>query len=186
MPPTRYVVVSRGYLSSDIDPSVYTAWNVGKDLEALPFYWPDYVVWDARSEPAPTVQTPLKYLPDAFLDAGFFDENWQLDSDPPVTRASISGNPPLSKVTLEAADAPGGFGVQAIEYKLGSEDWRRYERPLELQMRDRVEVRVRAIDNCGQFVYDAEKMPNRGVPAMGNMEAPQKFIIDARKGRMWQ
>ena len=70
MPPTRYVVVSRGYLSSDIDPSVYTAWNVGKDLEALPFYWPDYVVWDARSEPAPTVQTPLKYLPDAFLDAG--------------------------------------------------------------------------------------------------------------------
>jgi len=182
----RYIVISRGFLSSNIDPNIHTAGNVGKDLEALPFYWPDYVVWDARREPAPTVQSPLKYLPEAFLDAGFFDDNWSLDTEPPITTASLSKTPTSCKVTLQAEDAPGGFGVQAIEYKLGEGKWRIYSEPLELTFKGRVELWVRAIDKCGQFVYDTSKTPNRGIPAAGNIEQPQRFIIDTRRGKIWQ
>jgi len=182
----RYIVISRGFLSSNIDPNIHTAGNVGKDLEALPFYWPDYVVWDARREPAPTVQSPLKYLPEAFLDAGFFDDNWSLDTEPPITTASLSKTPTSCKVTLQAEDAPGGFGVQAIEYKLGEGKWRIYSEPLELTFKGRVELWVRAIDKCGQFVYDTSKTPNRGIPAAGNIEQPQRFIIDTQRGKIWQ
>ena len=55
--PNRYVVVSRGYLSVGLTPYSSSPSTVGKDLEALPFFWPDYVIWDANRKPAPTVQS---------------------------------------------------------------------------------------------------------------------------------
>lgn len=186
----HYIVISRGYLSSGIDPTSDSAGNVGKDIEALPFYWPDYVVWDRNRAPAATVQGPLKYLPEAFLDAGYFDENWQLDTAPPVSHIEIAKAPPpprsaipIAKVTLTADDRPGGFGVQSIEWRIGGGDWSLYAAPIELAMRGIVTLQVRAVDNCGQFVYD-RRSPNRGMPAMGNVETPRSFVIDTKTGRV--
>ncbi len=51
------------------------------ELEALPSYWPDYVVFDVNVAPSITVQPPLVYPPDAWVKAGFFDQSWRLDSD---------------------------------------------------------------------------------------------------------
>ena len=69
--PDRYVVISHGTITGSYD----------KELEALPWYWPDYVVFDVNVAPSITVQPPLVYLPDAWVEAGFFDQSWRLDSD---------------------------------------------------------------------------------------------------------
>ncbi|MBI2194030.1 MAG: prolyl oligopeptidase family serine peptidase [Planctomycetes bacterium] len=180
----RYLVVARGYLSSDIDPSVFGAGNVGKDLEALPFFWPDYVVWDAGLKPARTVQDPFRHLPETFLDAGYFNENWRLDTDPPVSTVQIErlrtrrGAVPLIHVSVTAADRPGGFGVQKIEWRTRGGDWRTYTAPLEVVPSPIVTLEVRAIDRCGQFVYGPTRTPNRGRPAAGNVESPQVFVLE--------
>ena len=52
-----------------------------KDLEALPWYWPDYVIFDTtRIVGYVNNQTPTKimYLPDCFVESGYFDGYWQL------------------------------------------------------------------------------------------------------------
>jgi len=52
-----------------------------KDMEALPWYWPDYVIFDTtRIVGYVNNQTPSKllYLPDCFVEAGYFDGYWQL------------------------------------------------------------------------------------------------------------
>lgn len=183
----HYVVVARGYLSSQIDPSQHTAWNVGKDLEALPFYWPDYVVWDARKEPARTVQPPLKYLPETYLDAGYFGEDWKLDETPPVTTVRLKGKQ-LGKgvyrrpvrVELTAQDNPGGFGVRGIEYCLNGGPWRTYSAPFDVVLVGKVSLTVRATDVCGQYVYDPKRTPNRGVEAQGNAEAARTVRFELR------
>ena len=87
----RYVVVSIGSLPTRV-----------KDFEGLPWLFPDYVVFDERKpcsrtvhpywdaydagvesgeiDPAtfPDDSKPLLHLPDCFVNAGFFDEEWQL------------------------------------------------------------------------------------------------------------
>ncbi|HEX2950470.1 MAG TPA: hypothetical protein VHV83_13050, partial [Armatimonadota bacterium] len=73
--PQKYLVVSHGTIrvpaitqqawASDPDASA-------KDLEALPWYWPDYVVFRTDIIPRATVQEKLAYLPDAFVEAGYF------------------------------------------------------------------------------------------------------------------
>jgi hypothetical protein len=166
--PTRYVVVARGYLSSRIDPTRFSAHNVGKDLEALPFYWSDYVIWDANRKPAPTVQPPLLYLPETYLEAGFFNDRWQLHTAPPVTTATVQGKqnrdgspklrlgsyrPPV-KITLEANDPIGGFGVERIEYRLGRGRWKRYVQPLQITAKSgRITLAYRAVGASGQYLY---------------------------------
>ncbi len=69
--PERYVVISHGTIEGSYE----------KELEALPWYWPDYVVFDMNVSPSITVQPPLVYLPDAWVEAGYFDQYWRLDKD---------------------------------------------------------------------------------------------------------
>jgi poly(3-hydroxybutyrate) depolymerase len=159
--PERYLGVFRGYLSSRIDPNNVSANKVGKDMEAMPFYWPDYVVWDARVRPGPTVQSPLRYLPDAFIEAGYFADDWQLDSAPPGTvAAERSGN----TVVLTAADAPGGFGISRIEYAIDGGEWQQYVSPLEVSDGTK-KINARAIDQNGRFIYKK----GRGKSMPGNV-----------------
>jgi pimeloyl-ACP methyl ester carboxylesterase len=159
--PTRCVVGARGYLSSQIDPSRFGANNVGKDLEALPFYWSDYVIWDANRKPAPTVQPPLLYLPETYLEAGFFNDRWQLHATPPMTTATVQGKrnddgsyaPPV-KIALEANDAVGGFGVERVEYRLGKGRWQRYRQPLTFRLKSgSIRLSYRAVGASGQYLY---------------------------------
>jgi len=87
--PERYVVIAFGRLPQRV-----------KDLEGLPWLFPDYVIFDEerqcartahprwegydrqvesgeiRPEEAPEDEKPPLYLPDCFLEAGFFDEHW--------------------------------------------------------------------------------------------------------------
>jgi len=67
--PTHYVVVSHGTM---LGTSV-------QDLEALPWYWPDYVIYDATTWPNMSIQYGLSYLPSIFVDAGYFDTSWGLN-----------------------------------------------------------------------------------------------------------
>ncbi|MDP2895728.1 MAG: prolyl oligopeptidase family serine peptidase [bacterium] len=72
--PQRYVVISHGTIEGSHE----------TDLEALPWYWPDYVVFDTNTVPEAVVSSwhpPLVYLPDAWVEAGFFDQYWRLDED---------------------------------------------------------------------------------------------------------
>ena len=79
--PQKYLVVNHGSIRVPAltqqtwisDPSAYA-----KDLEALPWYWPDYVIFNTQVTPRVTAQVKLAYLPDAFVKAGYFDANWQL------------------------------------------------------------------------------------------------------------
>ena len=69
--PTRLVVVShRRHPAARV-----------KELETLPWSRPDYLIFDT-TRPAGLVhnQTPnkLTYLPDTYVDAGYFTEDWQL------------------------------------------------------------------------------------------------------------
>jgi pimeloyl-ACP methyl ester carboxylesterase len=185
--PERYVAVARGYLSSGISPDDGVS-NLGKDLEGLPFYWPDYVVWDQSRKPGSTVQEPFRYLPDTFLAAGFFDSNWRLDTTPPVSRLSLTGRrlgrkriaSPL-EVSIHARDAPGGFGVQKIEFQIDDGAWQDYREPFELAADGIVLLRTRATDRCGRYVYRTVDGVNRGYAAAGNSEKPRSYRFNIRK-----
>ncbi len=89
--PGRYVVICYGDMGES-----------RKQMETLGWYWPDWVVFDERAECRRTAHTdwrrldareargevdpaalapadkPLQYLPDRWLDAGFFDASWRL------------------------------------------------------------------------------------------------------------
>lgn len=64
--PSHYVVVNHLVI-----PGTLT-----KDMEALPWYWPDYVIFDTTRTPGACVQASLNYLPDTFVEAGYFGEDW--------------------------------------------------------------------------------------------------------------
>ena len=67
--PAHYLVVSHQHIP-----------GAGvKDLEALPWYWPDYVIFDTDRKPGRCIQHKLAYLPDTFVNAGYFDSGWQLN-----------------------------------------------------------------------------------------------------------
>ncbi len=68
-----------------------------KDLEALPWYWPDYVIFDTTRQPGACIQRKLAYLPDTFVDAGYFDAYWRLNAvtthpDLPIRTAEYQSN----------------------------------------------------------------------------------------------
>jgi pimeloyl-ACP methyl ester carboxylesterase len=174
--PERYAVFAKGYLSSRVDANALSVKDVGKDLEGLPFFWPDYVVWDARKTLNDTVQPPLKYLPDAYLEAGYFGEDWTLDLSPPAPNATFDGD----RVHLSAIDAPGGFGVSRIEYQLDGADWQAYAHPFPLNTKSEQLLSVRATDKNGRFIYRGVRGAQRGFPAPGNTSKPRTFRIPAQ------
>jgi predicted esterase len=73
--PDKYVVISHGTIQGSFDEMVVV----------LAWYWPDYVVFrtDVIPRPAGTIPTgkQVRYLPDAWVEAGFFDQYWRLDKD---------------------------------------------------------------------------------------------------------
>jgi len=66
--PQRYVVVSHKLVPG----------AKPKDLEALPWYWPDYVIFDTNKSAGLCIQASLNYLPDSFVTAGYFDAFWRI------------------------------------------------------------------------------------------------------------
>ena len=70
--PGKYVVVSEGtFLDS----------NLGWDMETLPWAWPDYVVFDKNFVYDPLTMENVQgfpFPPSFFVEAGYFDNNWQL------------------------------------------------------------------------------------------------------------
>ncbi|MHB9024901.1 MAG: Ig-like domain-containing protein [Armatimonadota bacterium] len=66
--PAKYVVVSHQTVPG----------AKPKDLEALPWYWPDYVVFDTTLPAGSCIQASINYLPDTFVEAGYFDGYWKL------------------------------------------------------------------------------------------------------------
>jgi len=196
--PRRYVVLARGYLSSGIDPDKFGARNVGKDLEALPFYWPDYVIWDARRTPGRTVQDPLRYLPDTFIEAGYFDEHWKLRSEAPPPRVVTEGekgrngvifSPATVKIT--GANVPGGFGLAGIEYRVNDGPWTPYREALSVHAKGPVTVSARATHHSGRYVYGESGGANRGKPADTLVSGERVVQVElqerlSRWGRFWR
>lgn len=188
--PTHYVVVSRGYLSSKVDPNQHGAGKVGKDLEALPFYWPDYVIWDGRRTGGRTVQDPFRYLPDTFLEAGFFGEDWQLRVQPPRVSVKVQGTRLRSgaygspvKVEVVARDAVGGFGSGGVEYRAGDGPWTPYRGPFTVRGEGSVEVAARAASEAGQYVYRPAGNGARGAPVAGMLSAAEMIVLELQQPR---
>jgi len=73
--PERYVVISHGDIPG---------W-VATDVRWLGILWPDYVVFDMNVVPRQAGEDPYggqtAYHPDAWVEAGFFDQYWRLDMD---------------------------------------------------------------------------------------------------------
>jgi pimeloyl-ACP methyl ester carboxylesterase len=76
--PDGLVLWCRGYQHSAIDPEVWPE-AVGKDLESLPWRWPDVVVWDEDAPCRESVQPPLRCLTDAWRFAATLDAGWRLN-----------------------------------------------------------------------------------------------------------
>lgn len=94
--PAHYVVVSHRAIPG----------TAAKDLEALPWYWPDYVIFDTTRTAGATPQASLKYLPDTFVQAGYFDETWDTNAAPIAVDDAFSG--PRDSILTVAA--PGALG----------------------------------------------------------------------------
>jgi hypothetical protein len=133
----KYVVVGRGYLTEYIT-STSAESNIqrwGKNLERLPWDQPDYMVWTdtPRSGMPYTVQKPdgsrFRHTPATYLEAGYFGQNWQLDTTAPVTTLSSQVLTNGISVTLTAGDNLGGFGITKTEYKLDGGAWTTYSAP---------------------------------------------------------
>jgi len=74
--PERYVVISHGTIPG---------W-AATDVTFLPLGWPDYVVFDMNIVPRQAHASPfgdeqMFYHPDAWVEAGYFDQYWRLDKD---------------------------------------------------------------------------------------------------------
>jgi len=73
--PQRYVVISHG---------TFPGW-AATDVRWLEILWPDYVVFDMNVVPRQAGGDPYGgqtvYHPDAWVEAGFFDQYWRLDND---------------------------------------------------------------------------------------------------------
>jgi pimeloyl-ACP methyl ester carboxylesterase len=107
--PARYVVVSH----------LTVPGTRIKDLEALPWYWPDFVIFDTTKTAGPTPQASLRYLPDTFVTAGFFDEAWRLPAHAPqpdlvgsVNGASVGDGQYLGQAQTLALTGTGTVRVE--------------------------------------------------------------------------
>jgi poly(3-hydroxybutyrate) depolymerase len=156
----RLALVCKGFLSSLPELVSWGAGNASKDVEQMPWLYPDYVVFDSALPLGGTGadDSTYRYLPEGFLEAGFFTANWTLDEAPPTVRAVISGPPdPLDPgafagpavLTLTAVDGAGESGVDRIEWRFGATaDWRTYLGPILIVAQGETVIEYRAMD-CG-------------------------------------
>ncbi|MCZ7648048.1 MAG: hypothetical protein M5U26_22775 [Planctomycetota bacterium] len=87
-------MVSKG-LNSSLPDLNWSPFDVAKDLEQLPWLHPDYVVWDTTRAPTGigNLTNTYRYLPESWVEAGFFTADWELDENPPQVRARFTGTP---------------------------------------------------------------------------------------------
>jgi pimeloyl-ACP methyl ester carboxylesterase len=122
--PKKYVAISRYGLWMDWkDPAA--AWlgftSTGIEFQDLDFWFPDYFIgWRLNGELMGGVNG--MYFADSWFEAGYFNNHWQLDHTAPITTANVSGTQTKKgvytsdvKVTLNANDNPGGFGVAYVQ-----------------------------------------------------------------------
>ena len=133
-------MVSKGFLSSLPELNL-TAFDLGKDHEQLPWLLPDYVIWDLNRLPTgiSNQSSTYRYLPERYLEAGFFTSSWALDAAAPKIRATFDGPPDPNdpgaylvqgQVRIEAADDIGASGVGLVEYSSnGGTNWNVYNGP---------------------------------------------------------
>ena len=167
----KYVVLGKGYLTD----GTIAGTTLGKNLEELPWGEPDYVVWDAGVQPGPTVQNPdgtvIRHLPDTYLQAGFFDQNWSLDATAPRTTLSTHAAGNGTEITLSAADNLGGFGISTTEYRLDGGGWNSYAAPFVVPAGVH-RIEYRSTDAAGRDTSPAGVVP-------GNTEAIRSAVIGA-------
>lgn len=161
--PGRLAMVSKGFLSS-LPEINWSAFDLTKDFEQWPWLLPDYVVWDTDRIPSGIVvgTSQYQYLPEAYLEAGFFTSTWQLDTQPPRVRASFTGlvdpeDPSAfstsGEVVIEASDGIGGSGVASVEYRVDGGDWQTYSGPVPHATMGTTEFEFRATDRGGSYLY---------------------------------
>ncbi len=89
--PERYVVLS--HLRIDDDFSTPEAW---------PWFWPDYVVFDTTLVMRDCYNGSWPYVADAWVEAGYFDRDWQLLNNPADPRTDIAVS--LDKASYTSSD----------------------------------------------------------------------------------
>ena len=169
--PTGLALVSKGFLGSPpamkFDGSQgWTSFDVSKDLEQMPWLFPDYVVWDANKPASGIVNvgSTYQYQPEKYLEAGFFTGTWALDDTAPNLRVTTTGTvdpaDPLGYVgtvslTAQACDGPGESGLLKLEYRTpsGSGAWQPYTAPITLKTLGSTSYDFRATDRGLSWQY---------------------------------
>ncbi len=192
--PSRSMVVFNGYFGSLPEIISWGAFNAGKDWEQFPFQLPDYVIYD-RTLPRTGVVVPTSefdYLPECYIEAGFFDADWGLDTTPPRTSFSFDGVPDSEpgvylyggRIRLEANDNPGGTGVSYVEYRLDGGPWRAYSGPVWLYEAGDHTIEYRAADVGSSFLYGPSPETGRRIAlsSLNNVETVRSASIKIRYG----
>lgn len=185
--------VSKGFMSS-LPELNWDAFSLGKDLEQWPWQLPDYFVWDtALSATGQVVVTSqFKYFPEQYLEAGFFTQDWQLDTEAPVTRGRFTGTPDPNDgsafvgsgfVVCDAADKLGESGVASIEFKKGGGAWQPYTGPIPHGTLGTTTFHFRATDHGLSFIYgpDAGSGFVRATDAVTHTGAESSFDVTINK-----
>lgn len=161
--PDKYIAVSRYGLWMDWkDPN--NAWlkftSTGIEFQSFDFQFPDYFIgWRLNDELMDGVHG--MYFQDTWFEAGYFNNNWQLDTVTPITKAEVTGtqdngwySSPVS-ITLTANDNPGGFGLDYTEYSLdGGSTWEIYDgTSLSLTEEGTYNLVYRSVDKSGKFEF---------------------------------
>jgi len=90
-----YLLVSHGLFATYAD--ARRLQNLGYDLEKLPWAWPDYVVFNMDRKQLPYVWNvnnkahTMCYEAGYFVEAGFFDQDWQPDRTLELRRTKTAG-----------------------------------------------------------------------------------------------
>lgn len=185
--------VSKGFMSS-LPELNWDAFSLGKDLEQWPWQLPDYFVWDT-TRPATgqvVVSSQFKYFPEQYLEAGFFTQDWQLDTEAPVARGRFEGtvDPNDSEafvgagfVVCDAADKLGESGVASVEFKKGAGAWQPYTGPIPLGTLGTTTFAFRATDRGLSFLYgpDAGTGFVRATGAVTHTGAESSFDVTINK-----
>jgi len=118
--PDKYIVISHGTIQGWYD----------EMLMPLAWYWPDYVIFDTTIVPRAAGESwtghQRPYLPDAWIEAGFFDQYWRLDKDEDgmddiFEKQIIDADPNLTLQDVNPGDDFDGDGQDnRTEYNAGT------------------------------------------------------------------
>ncbi|MBE7465836.1 MAG: hypothetical protein HS116_20370 [Planctomycetes bacterium] len=187
-------MVSKGFNSS-LPELNWSPFDLAKDFEQWPWLHPDYVVWDTARAPTGIFDSDstYRYLPETWVEAGFFNADWELDETPPALRVGFDGTPvpgvpgtysTAGSVTAEAADEAGGSGVGTIEYRIGTGAWQTYTGPIAQSTGTALNYEFRAADRGLSWLYEAHPTTGfiRATQALNNASATQALDVTVDPG----